>query len=193
MATTETRHRKHTNRLMIGAVVVLAGGALVFAYRDRIERCGSLRGGCTGTLANTNLTANADGATEEVSSEPVLYTDDEFPFQLRYPGDWTKTRNATGEGENRIVNIAFKGANEGVTVVIVDQALEGVVRESYSIQDETSVTMNGSSAQRLRGASAKEGRPVDLLLFTKDGTVYVLNGPAALLDSIGATVTFTSN
>lgn len=192
MGTTETRQHNRNQWLGMGAVAVLVLGALFLAYRDRIERCGSLRGACATTTVNVNLTATPDATTNEAAGEPVLYTDEEFPFQLRYSSDWTTTRNATGEGEERIVNIVFKGTNEGISVVIVDAALEGVVRESYSIQEEASVTMNGNPAQRLRGASAKDGSRLDLLLFTKDGTVYVLNGPAALLDSIGATVTFTS-
>lgn len=187
---TETRHHRHTKWFAPLAIVVLAGGALFLAYRDRIERCGSLRGGCTIALA-TNTTMTNTAATNSASNESVRYTDEEFPVQLEHPGGWTESRNATGEGKNRIVNVAFKDADQGVTLVIVDTSLEGIIRESYSTTDEQEVTMNGNPAKRLIGASAKDGSRMDLLFFTKDGTLYVLNGPATLLDRIGATIIFT--
>lgn len=187
---TETNRHKRTKWLTIGVIIVIAGGALVVAYRDRIERCGSLRGGCNSPRADEASATNA-ATTGNAANEPTTYTDEEFPFRLQYPGGWTASRNASGAGENRIVNLAFKDGSDGVSVVIVDKALEGVVRESLSVTNETTVTMNGLSAQRLRGASAKDGSSLDLLIFTKDGTLYVLNGPAALIERVGATVAFT--
>ncbi|MBI4414879.1 MAG: hypothetical protein HY566_01405 [Candidatus Kerfeldbacteria bacterium] len=138
----------------------------------------------------TNSETRNGNTQSATPGNTTQYTDAEFGFSLTHPSDWKVERNSTGEGENRIVNIVMGDGSQGVTIVIIPVALEGVVRESISITEENETTVNGKQATRIQARTAKDGSPLDLLLFRNGGMLIDLNGPADLVSEVGSTMTF---
>lgn len=136
----------------------------------------------------TNNATNIGNVQSATVDSTTSYTDTEFGFFLKHPSGWKVERNSTGEGENRIVNIVMGDGSQGVTLVVVPLELEGIVRESISIISENEMTINDKQATRIHALTAKDGSPIDLLLFRSRGMLIDLNGPADLVTSIGQTI-----
>ena len=174
--------------LLIVCIIVLGIGGLFYFLTSQYS-----------TTVSTNVNAQSPASNEtqataeaEIEEEETTYEDEEFHFSIRYPSTWDETKNESGTGETRIVNYVFGDGSDGVTLIVVPDALEGIVRESVSITKEEAVAVNGLAATRAEGRTAKDGSRIDLLLITKDGMVFVLNGTPDLVDRIGGTFVFST-
>lgn len=182
----QRRPRSRAAPLAVAVCIVVAAAALVM-WQVR-----SAPSSVTNSPA-TDDTRNASDANGNAAAEAkTTFEDPEFGFALAYPSAWNRSRDENGSGDERVVNYVFGTNKEGVTLVIVPTAMEGIIRESFSIKNETTVTINGAQARRASGTTAKDGSPITLLFFRKDATVFVLNGPAAQIDAVGAAFMFTA-
>lgn len=187
-----TRPTRRSPYLLILIVVAIVGGVVALAYNRQSSIIPSNTNSNATANVNTN-TANINSTNTQASTEAqTLFQNDEFGFSLSYPASWKTEQNENGEGENRIVNFIFGNTDEGVTLIVLSDSMEGIVRESVSVVSETPVTINGAAATRISARSAKDGSPLGLLFFKKNATLYDLNGPADLVDSIGSTFQFTN-
>ncbi|MBI3956592.1 MAG: hypothetical protein HY340_01240 [Candidatus Kerfeldbacteria bacterium] len=179
--------------LFVVVVVVFGISALALWWPDPTTlnkpatNGSTLNGNANAATATTTANANASPAAPEPT---ITYDDEEFGFTLKYPESWQVKKEENGEAENRIVNYSFGTGEQGVTLVVVPSALEGIIRESVAIESETTRTINGRSATVARARSAKDGSAVTLIFFSKDDTVFVLNGAPETVDRIGSTFSF---
>lgn len=97
---------------------------------------------------------------------PTQYRDAEFPVSLTLPARWNATRNASGSGNDRIVNVVFSDGANGVTLIIAPKTLTPLIRSSAA-----------TSGANLR-------------FFEKDDRVYVLNGQADFVEQLGQSFAF---
>lgn len=102
-----------------------------------------------------------------INRNPVVYTDTEFPISVTVPSGWNAARNVSGSGDGRVVNIAFGNGTSGVTLIVAPKSLEPLIRQS--------ATTSGAT----------------LRVFEKDDRVYVLNGQADFVETVGGTFAFT--
>jgi hypothetical protein len=77
-----------------------------------------------------------------------------------------------------------KHTDVSVSISVMDVSLEGQVKNSISISTKTAETINGQPAQRLTGGSAKDGSPVTIVLFKKNGSLYSLRGSGQEYESV---------
>ena len=173
-------------------VIVAAVLVSVFAWRPKdLSGTNALNQQNANASGNTNATQGENTNTNTAQSvKTTTYRDAEFGFSLKYPETWKTDTNENGEGENRIVNYTFGADGRGVTLIVLPAAMEGLVRESISIVSENEATINGLAAKSITATSAKDGSPLSLIFFSKDDTLFDLNGPADLVASVGSTFQF---
>lgn len=171
---------------LVGLVMGLA--LLVYGQQRSATETSSQPATNNPNAFNTNETSL--GGSTKGNQE---YQDAEFSFSLEFPASWSVERGESGEAENRIVNVSFKNekASEGLSLVVIPLSMEGLVHETFSTEHVQTVEINGTTAEKFIGTNAKDGAPIDLLFFRKDGKVFVLNGPADVVERIGQTFRFT--
>lgn len=134
--------------------------------------------------------AETPSGTETKADSTTTYKDTKNGFRLQYSSEWRVTQKSSGSGPDTITNVMFGTPEQGVTLIIAPATLEAMMRETFSANSSKQITINGITATRSLGASAKDGKPVALLSFTKDATVYLLNGKPDTVDSVGGTFRF---
>lgn len=140
---------------------------------------------------NTTTTTNA---AANITTAPTLsdYRDTPTGFDIRYPSDWKKTEDTSGEGENAIRNITFTGANDAVTITVVAASFEGIIRESLSVEKETDITLNDVPAKRLEAGSARDGSPKTVILVKRGTTLISFNGHGPAFEQLLTTFRWPS-
>ncbi|MFH1207374.1 MAG: PsbP-related protein [Patescibacteria group bacterium] len=131
---------------------------------------------------NTNALPNQNTATALQE-----YSNTEYGFSLSYPSAWAKTTSVTGSGADKIFSLILNDPNHtdnSVSVSVMDDSLEGQVKNSISVSTDTAEVVNGQTAERLTGGSAKDGSLVTLVLFKQDGKLYSLRGSGQDYESI---------
>ncbi len=188
--------RRHSSTPAIIVVLLIAAASITVAYflskpKDATE---TVNTETTTTISAATPLPDAKvetpSGTETSSGSTTTYKDAENGFTLQYSSDWKVTQKSTGAGPDTITNVIFGTSEKGVTLIIAPASLEGMMQETFSTSSSKQVTINGATAYRSLGASAKDGKPVALLSFTKDASVYLLNGQPDTVDAVGATFRF---
>lgn len=187
--------RRRSSVPAITIVLLLAAattGIAWFLSREQKPVTGENTNATTAAAATPLPDANVEtpSGTETKAGSTTTYTDTEHGFTLQYAADWNVTQKSSGSGADAITNVIFGTSDKGVTLIIAPASLEGMMEETFSTSAKKEVTINGITATRSVGASAKDGKPVALLSFTKDATVYLLNGQPDTVDTVGASFTF---
>jgi len=160
------------SRVAVLIVVLVVGSGLGLWYFTKNAKP------TTNTTTTTNATSNSALNTTNAATTVTVsdYRDSQTGFDIRYPSDWKKTEDTSGEGENAIRNITFTGASDAVTITVVAASFEGIIRESISVQQETAITLNDVPATRLDAGSARDGSPKTVVLVKRGITLISLNG-----------------
>ena len=145
-------------------VLIIAAGAYYFWVTS--EKESEVNEEVT-VVINQNNNLN----TNQVSFE--IYKDTDYNFQLEYPADQEIEEISTGEGENKIFTVSF---GDSASISVTSTSMEGIVKNSISIDSEKEITIGGLKAARLEGGSLKDGSDVVMVLLNKDGKLYILQG-----------------
>lgn len=189
-------HRHHSSVPVVVTVLLIAGASIAVAYylsRPTKTATEDVQAPAAVVSAGTPVPdANVEqpSGTATTAGSATTYSDAQHGFALQYSSDWKVTQKSSGVGADTITNVIFGTPEKGVTLIIAPATLEGMMQETFSTSSSKKVTINGVTATRSIGASAKDGKAVALLSFTKDATVYLLNGQPNTVDSVGATFRF---
>ncbi len=107
------------------------------------------------------------------------YNNSEYGFSLTYSAGWKRASSVTGSGKDKIYSLVLSdpaNPTSTVTISVMDDSLEGQVKNSISVTSEKNITVNGLSAQKLTGGSAKDGSPVTIVLLNKGASLFSLRG-----------------
>lgn len=188
------RRRSSIPVLITVALIAVAGVGVAYYFSRSPETAtnDTVTPATIETAGKPVLAANVDtpSGTETKVGSSTTYEDTKHGFTLQYSSDWKVTQKSSGSGTDTITNVIFGTPEQGVTLIIAPATLESMMQETFSTSSSKQVTINGSMATRSVGSSAKDGKPVALLSFTKDATVYLLNGKPDTVDTVGATFTF---
>lgn len=139
------------------------------------------------TSASVNSGTNTKTATSNSESDVQRYTNDTYAFSLSYPVGWDTTTSTTGAGEEQIFSAQFSdpaSPASSISVSVMSDTLEGLVRNSIDISGEETITVHGVTGQRLSGGSAKDGSPVDIVILKKGGRLYSVRGTGQEFENI---------
>ncbi len=148
----------------------------------------------TNEQSAVNASSEAENANTAPANTPeptATFEDADAGIAFDHPASWKVVKDVSGTGAEEIIGYTIGTKEEGAALSIAPLSLEGIIRESFSVGETTTITINGRTAERAVGASAKDGSRVDLLLFHESGKVYVLDGPAEHVDTLGKTFRFT--
>lgn len=197
MMSAQSSSRMQSVRTLI--VVVVLAGAVVLVWLWNSHAVTSINVNQNSNRINStnspnNNTPSAQNSNDVSSVNSIAttkeYQNNTFGFSLSIPTSWKTTESSSGTGTDKITNILFDGGSKGLTMIIASTSLDGMFHETFSIHNEKKVTIHGQTAIRSQGASAKDGTKTDLLSFSKSGMLYLLNGSADLIDSVGKTFQF---
>lgn len=172
------------SRVAVLLVVLVVGAGLGLWYFTKNSK----------PTTNTTANATSNSAVNTTNAAPTLsdYRDTPTGFDIRYPSDWKKTEDTSGEGANAIRNIVFTGASDAVTITVVAASFEGIIRESISVQQETNITLNDVPATRLDAGSARDGSPKTVVLIKRGTTLISLNGHGPAFEQLLTTFRWPS-
>jgi hypothetical protein len=188
------RRRRRVSPIYIAvavAVVILLLSLLWWpSSADKKKNLNAQTNEAIANAENRNIPPSSENTNKE---EPTTYFEDaDRGFSVTYPQSWAREFTKNDDPEYPIVNFAFRTTEgSGVTLIILPVSMGGIVRESVSIVSEREETINGLRATRIDARSAKDGSSVALTFFEQNDTLYVLNGPADLVDQLGDTFTFS--
>lgn len=120
-------------------------------------------------------------ATEE---QLTIYSSEENGFEVSYTQDWDIATSSSGEGDSLISTVTLSADDEVVDIIVADQSMEGIIRNSISVDSETEVTVSGQSAQRLEGGDLKDGSPLTMIIIVSGGKIFSIKGSGTGPDSI---------
>lgn len=196
MTTRSQRRSSVLRSAILGAVLVLLGVLAIVAASKQAKAPSNADETLTNsanTNANTNIAPDPGekpSGSETKAGTTTTYTDPVHGFTLQYSSDWKVSQTSSGSGADAITNVTFGTTEHGVTLVIAPSTLSGMMMETFSAKETKDVMIHGMTASRSTGTQTKDGKAVGLLSFTKDGTVFLLNGQPDTVDTVGATFTF---
>lgn len=191
--------------LVLAAALIF--GVIGFAYGQQVA---TESAGLTNTTSTVNYSASAvpsatktTTATADVTANWKTYTNTDYGFSFKYPGDWRKEENS-GEG---IVQL-YDGAEAGrellptETKIIVYKPLaenvvgdlENYVKKNYGkINSSTDVTVGGIASKQFVTTPQVFGTKTTTTYILKDATYYIITcmENATDLNSIISTFQFT--
>lgn len=112
------------------------------------------------------------------------YTSETGGFRVQYPQNWFVEETASGDDAESIYSVEFRGESEGVTISSMPLSLEGVVRNSISVTEEETITVNGVPAQQLTGTDVKDGSSYSVILLTNQDRIFSISGSGQMFDEI---------
>ena len=147
-------------------LALVAGGYYFWVTSEKkLEEETEMSEGMVNVSQNINLNIN------QVSLE--TYNNNDYNFQVQYPADWKIDETLVGEGDSEIFSV---GIGESSSLSVMSDSMEGIVRNSISINSEKEITLNGLKATRLEGGDLKDGSETSMVLVKKEGRLYVLKG-----------------
>ena len=127
--------------------------------------------------------SNVARAAEDVE-KMTEYLNTDRNFKTKYLDNWTLKTEVTGDGENEIFAITFSNVDKLVSISVMSETMEGIVKNSINIDKETNIDINGEVAMRIDGGSSKDGADISMVLLKKDSKLYVLQGVGQEFDDI---------
>ncbi|MCH7492864.1 hypothetical protein IID19_04760 [Patescibacteria group bacterium] len=123
-------------------------------------------------------------SSEDSNPQLKTFQSEDYSFQIQYPGSWSVETNTSGEGADEIFSVGLSGDTEGVSISVMPESLEGIVRHSISITEETTIDLNGTSAQKLVGSNSKDGSIYTVVLVKYQEKIYSISGGGQMFDEI---------
>lgn len=121
---------------------------------------------------------------EDQETKTSTFQNPTYGFKIALLEDET-IKETTSEG---IYSILF---NED-TINVMDESMEGIIRESIGILVEEEVIIGGLKGTKIDGSSAKDGSRVILILVKKEGKLYHFQGSDDFLERMIKDFTFTN-
>lgn len=122
--------------------------------------------------------------TETSKIQLKIFQNEDYNFKIQYPGNWLVETNTSGEGADEIFSVGLAGDTEGVSISVMPESLEGIVRHSISITEETTIDLNGTPAQKLVGGNSKDGSVYTVVLVKYQGKIYSISGGGQMFDEV---------
>ncbi|MFH1597464.1 MAG: hypothetical protein ABIB97_00130 [Patescibacteria group bacterium] len=112
-----------------------------------------------------------EGLADILNTNQEVTEDSEYvadQFSVVYPGDWKLAQSSSDDFEIYV----FSSGDQEVTLTIMDAEMEGIVADSVSVDEESTVTISGVAARQLKGGDLKDGSQIYSILLINDGTLY---------------------
>lgn len=118
--------------------------------------------------------------TIELSNQSVFsdhnskrtYTDRQMGFTVKYPGNWILERDSGG-------NVIFENPENTEEAIIVASAsldMEGIIRHSIEVEQETDVEHDGYEVSIIKATSIKDGTNLDVALVKTSKKLFYISG-----------------
>ncbi|MDD5567547.1 MAG: hypothetical protein PHH01_05120 [Patescibacteria group bacterium] len=108
------------------------------------------------------------------NTNSTTYTSEKYGIEIRPPSGWIATEQTVDSAG--LVFLSVKLTNQTnddfATISVMDPELEGLVRNSLSIERESDTLLSGLSAKKLVGGNMKDGSPVTMILAEKGNYLY---------------------
>jgi len=140
----------------------------------------SLNSGSSNTLAN-QVNSNL---IEDVLFETYINSD--YGFSIEYPADWQYEASSTSSGSNEIFSLGLSYNKQAVGLSVMSDEMEGLLRNSISVEKESTLEINGVAATKLEGSSAKDGSLINIIIIKKENKLYSLRGIGSNFNEIVA-------
>lgn len=178
--TPETKHksvsRKQHQSITVLAVIsgaLLIGGGYWFLTQRTTEENNPVTNVNT-AAANVNTKSNQAASNSALSSEDAI---EEYGFWV--PALNQSTPKKTSQGDTTSYDFG-----SGNAVSIMSQDAKTMVTASLSNTKEEPLTIDGYTATRVTGVSAKDGSQVIYLLIDVDEQLYFVRGTEQFRDSV---------
>lgn len=123
--------------------------------------------------AEVNQTSQSSETTQNLRKN-VFEGEGIKDFTLKHTGEVTKTT---------VEDITTFTFPEG-SVSVMPSAYEGILRHSITVQQEEAIIIDGRSAVKIFGASAKDGTPIIYILLTEANKLYEFQGSDTFLTTL---------
>ena len=138
---------------------------------------------------NTNIENNlvvwpAKAGTIPVDTGMQVYENSVYNFKIQYPATWAVASTQTGEGENLIFTLSLSEAGQTASLSVMPEDMEGIVRNSVGIAEESEIQVNGATAVKIEATTLKDGSPISLMLIKNNGQLYDIQGTGKMFDQI---------
>lgn len=178
----ETKKRQLTSGLVLLVVVLMLVAVYYFwvasrAPDDRLNTSPEI-------LVNAQAAnANQAAANTAVASDEE-YKNTDLQFIVRHPAGWTVETSRSGSGTEEIFFVGLVGKAERLNISVLSETMEGLVRNSLTIDSEKSLTIDGVPATKLIGKSLKDGSPYSVVLVKRAGRLYSISGTGSAFEQI---------
>lgn len=167
----QPQQKKSYWNLVIFLIIVLAIAAGLYYYWITAEKKSETN---QNVVVYTNQNKNLNLNVNNINKESLkTYKNSDYNFQIQYPVSWEIKETSTGEGEDKIFSISL---GDSASLSIMSDSMEGIVKNSISINSEKEMKINGLESTKLEGGSAKDGSLVNIILIKKEGKLYTLRG-----------------
>lgn len=132
---------------------------------------------------------NSSSVNQSINSSATAapsgkYENSDYNFSIEYPNSWQSQTSSTGSGNSEIFSIGFSKESQGVGISVMSDSMESLVRNSLAIEKESSIDINGLTATKLEGGSAKDGSLVNIVIIINNGQLYSIRGIGPEFDQI---------
>ncbi len=132
-------------------------------------------------LMKSEINSNSENSDENV------YLNDQYGFMMNIPDGWT-SREAQSSAEDIYFTLVLEDTltEDVINLSIMSPSLEGMARNSISINNEYEELLGGIEATRLVGESLKDGSVVEIILAKTGEKMYEItsSAPKETLDNI---------
>lgn len=123
-------------------------------------------------------------AQSEMDVMYKTFANEEYGFRVQYPQEWFVEESTSGTGSGSIYSVQLRGDSYGITISVMPETLESIVRNSISIQQETQIDVRGRTGTRLTGTDAHDGSPYSVVLIRRDETLFAISGGGQMFDEV---------
>ncbi len=162
----------HKSQVWSGIVLLLVVTALIVVY---FIWTGS-------TTEDTHPLPVITDASSQSDSHVLYktYFNAEHGFRVQYPENWFVEES----GSEEVFSVQFRGDDRGVTISSMPLSLEGIVRDSINITEESEIDVNGLPATHLTGTNPKDGGSYSVVLIPHGEIVYSISGSGQAVDDV---------
>ena len=104
------------------------------------------------------------------------YENSDYNFSIEYLNSWQSQTSSSGSGNSKIFSVGFSKESQEVSISVMSDDMESLVRNSISIEKESPMDINGLTATKLEGGSAKDGSLVNIVIIINNGQLYSIRG-----------------
>ncbi len=171
--------RKKNVQAWSGFILIIIVGMLIGIYCLRVSYGAD--------LVDTNMEMNLlrpRGQTATEAKPLQLFVDTDRTFTFGYPGGCTATASTSGTAETAIYSVKLEGEGVDAALSVSNVSMEGLIRNSLSVERESEVTISGQPALKIEGSSLKDGSLQTLIILKSGETLYSWRGYGRLFENI---------